>query len=285
MHLTLILVALAVAVWVRLGWANVEANVGAGAAAPWRARWQQTLGRFLFPPLLFGVTAIAVLSMGTQGQMMGLSVGWWGYLLAAAFLTTALLQLGWLAWQGWRSLHQLRTYPTLSQNDATARLLDTPSLFAAQIGFWQPQLVVSRGLLAKLTADQLRAVLTHEQAHLHYRDTFWFFWLGWLRHLTAWLPHTEALWQELLLLRELRADQWAAQRVDPLLVAESLLLVVQSSLTEPDFACSVASANFHLDRLEERIDALLDPEPPQPTAQTWWLLLAFLPLLTLLLHR
>jgi Zn-dependent protease with chaperone function len=50
--------------------------------------------------------------------------------------------------------------------------------------------------------------LAHEQAHAHYRDTFWFFWLN---VLTSWLPHTEALWQEILFLREIRADEKAKE--------------------------------------------------------------------------
>uniref|UniRef100_A0ACD5H1Y5 M48 family metalloprotease n=1 Tax=Desertifilum tharense IPPAS B-1220 TaxID=1781255 RepID=A0ACD5H1Y5_9CYAN len=37
---------------------------------------------------------------------------------------------------------------------------------------------MAQGLLDRLTPEQLNAVLTHERAHSHYRDTFWFFWLG-----------------------------------------------------------------------------------------------------------
>ena len=157
--------------------------------------------------------------------------------------------------------------------------------FAAQIGFWQPQLVITQGLLDQLSTAQIEAVLTHEQAHLHYRDTFWFFWLGWLRQLTAWLPNTERLWQELLLLREMRADRWAANRVDPLLLAESLLQMAQAPLLDLENACAANAS-----RLEERIEALLseaDTAQPADTARLpWlWVLLAFMPLLTTLAHH
>jgi Zn-dependent protease with chaperone function len=170
---------------------------------------------------------------------------------------------------------------------AIGYVLDTPQLFAAQVGFWQSHLVVSQGLLDRLTSEQLNAVLTHEQSHVHYRDTFWFFWMGWLRHFTVWLPNTEALWQELLLLRELRADHWAAQTVDPLILAESLLLTVQDSAAAPNL-CAAFSAAAPLSRLEERIEALL--APPESSNQfnrlsLLGLVVALIPLLTVLFHR
>jgi hypothetical protein len=225
--------------------------------------------------------------MGTQGQMLGLPVGWIGYLLALGFLGVAGFLLLHLAAQGRRSLHQIRTYPTFSVGDNRGHILDTATLFAAQVGFWTPELVISQGLLNRFDSDQLNAVLTHEQAHRHYRDTFWFFWLGWLRQVTAWLPHTEPLWQELLLLRELRADSWAAQKVDSLLLAESLLLVVQSPLLNGEQHCAAFGGSALSDRLEERIETLLG-EPELTDAIPWsnwsWLLLSFLPLLTLPLH-
>jgi Zn-dependent protease with chaperone function len=148
--------------------------------------------------------------------------------------------------------------------------------------------MVSQGLLQSLTEEQLQAVLTHEHAHLHYRDTFWFFWLGWVNRLTAWLPNSTLLWQELLLLRELRADRWAAQHVDSLVLAETLLQVVRSPLApHPNEFLWVAFEEAALgDRLEQRIDALLSPgSPSNCQLHHWlWLALGLIPLLTLPLH-
>jgi Zn-dependent protease with chaperone function len=279
MHLSLILIAVTIACCVRLCYWRSEV---------WVDRWQRTLGLFLFSPLLLLMTAVAMLCMGTKGQMFGLPVGWIGYCLSIGFLSGAGSLLLWRGWQGWRSLRQVQTYPQFNHQGTVGRILDTSSLFAAQVGFWQPELVASRGLLAALTPDQISAVLTHEQAHSYYRDTFWFFGLGWLRQLSIWLPNTEALWQELLLLRELRADQWAAERVDALLVAESLLLVVQAPLQDSENYCAAFGANCPPNRLEERIEALI--EAPVATEETerlpWvWLILAFIPMLTVVLHR
>jgi hypothetical protein len=281
MHLFMILATLALAWSVRFAWSSHTQGT-------WTDRWQRSLWFFLFPPLLLIVTGIAVLCMGTQGKMMGLQVGWFSYWLTLIlFAVVSILGLK-LAWEGWRSVQQTRTYPLQDLGDRFGRLLETPALFSAVIGFWQPELVVSQGMLHTLTPEQLAAVITHEQAHYYYRDTFWFFWLGWVRTCTAWLPHTEALWQELLLLRELRADHWAAQKVDPILLAESLLLVVRSSVLPMTSLCAAFSAVAQNNRLTERIEALLteSESAAQPQIQwSWlWLLLAFLPLATVPFH-
>ena len=275
MHFSLILLAIGIA-WAIRQWAFRPA-IG--------HRWQQTLEQFLLPPLLLLMAVAAVLCMGTRGQMLGWSVGWLGCLLAWSGLSYAVLRGLMLLWQGQRSIAQIQSCPQTEIAGTTARLLDSSTALAAQIGFWQPELVVSQGLLDLLTPAQLEAVLTHEQAHQQYRDTFWFFWLGWVRLLSRWLPHTEALWQELLLLRELRADRWAADRVDALLLAESLLLVVQSPLQDAEY-CAAFSAVAPPSRLEERIEALLNPPSAHASIAVSGLwLLPLLPLLTLLLHR
>jgi len=280
MHLIMILAALAVAWWLRLRWAEPRGT--------WLQRWQRSLFLFLFPPLLLLMTAIAVLCMGTQGQMLGLQTGWFSYVLTLSCLGIVAVLCLKLAWEGWQSLKSARNCPPLNLEGRQVRLLNTGALFAAQIGFWQPELVVSQGLLQTLAPAHLETVLAHEQGHYYYRDTFWFFWLGWMRSCTAWLPNTDALWQELLVLRELRADHWAALQVDPLLLAESLLMVVSTSPVSSEVFCAALDSASSRDRLEERIDALLaQPEPtPKPSFQSWiWVFLAFLPLVTVLLHN
>ncbi|MBD2451553.1 M56 family metallopeptidase [Nostoc sp. FACHB-152] len=280
MHLVIILATLAVSWILRCSWVNSQGN--------WNARWRRSLFVFLFPPLLIFMTAIAVLFMGPQGKMGGAYTGWFSYDLAFMSLGFFAFLCIKLAVQGWQSVQSARHSPLVNLDSQPVRLLNTPALFAGQIGFWQPELVVSQGLLQTLSPAHVESVLAHEQGHHHYRDTFWFFWLGWVRSCTAWLPNTNALWQELLVLRELRADSYAASQVDPLLLAESLLLVVSQTcvLPESDICCAALDDGVG-DRLEQRINALL--APPEPTATTKWrswhgFLLAFLPLLTVLFH-
>jgi Zn-dependent protease with chaperone function len=276
MHLFMIITAVAVAYWLRS-----SGNIPQGN---WHLRWQKTLFLFLFPPLLIFMTVTAVVCMGTQGKMGGMYTNPFSYILA-------LISLGFfnilglkLVLGGWKAIKSARECPQVNLNGKPVRILQTKALFAGQIGFWQPELVVSEGLLETLSPIHLESVLAHEQGHYQYRDTFWFFWLGWMRSCTAWLPNTEPLWQELLVLRELRADSYAASQVDPLVLAESLLLVVSNNPITSDVCCAALGAG---DRLEQRIEALLTPPEPISERQlpSWRIfLLAFLPLITVVFH-
>jgi Zn-dependent protease with chaperone function len=283
MHLILILAALIVACSVRLRW-SVSCN-------NWTRRWERSLVLFLFPPLLLLATATAILFMGIGGQMLGIQIlgieeGKLSYLLAVTYLTIAAFWLMKLAIDGIVFVKQIRSYPQQKIAGKTVRVLNTPALFSALVGFWKPEFAVTSGLLKALDAARLQAVIAHEQAHYYYRDTFWFFWLGWLRQITAWLPQTQALWEELLTLRELRADAKAAVKVDSLLLAEALLLVASYPQGYLDIACVVGAAGLP-NRLEERIDALLTETEMPSKLNRWfwsWLILTLLPLVTVPFH-
>ncbi|MCH4902859.1 M48 family metalloprotease [Cylindrospermopsis raciborskii CHAB3438] len=283
MHLLMLITAVTIAYTLRYSAYIPQGN--------WHLRWSRTLFFFLFPPLLILMTVMAVVCMGTQGQMVGIYTDYFSYVLGWLFLGFLVFVALKLAWQGWQSLKSARECPTINLTGQSARLLPTSALFAGQIGFWSPELVVSQGLLKHLSPEQLESVLAHEQGHYSYRDTFCFFWLGWIRSCSACLPNTEPLWQELLMLRELRADSYAAARVDPLVLAESLLLVVSSQPLAWDIFCAALSSS-KVDRLEQRIDALLSPlEPNWPewdlkSKLHYWRVfaLALLPLVTVFFH-
>ena len=265
----------------RFGWIDIHSD--------WSRRWSVALGAFLLPPLLILAMAIAVLTMGIHGSMLGHGVGHLGYGFA---LVTLLGFAGVLTWQGVHSLRshwRIRRLPLTQVQGFVARRLESHLPFAARVGFWRPVLVVSQGLQNLLAEAEVAAVLHHEQAHLTYRDTFWFFWLGWLRTSTAGLPGTATLWDELLLLREMRADRWAAQSHDPLLLAESLLKMAQAAVpVEPGWV--MFSEGHEANRLEQRIDALLAPAPQaqQYDSAVLWVMvslaIATLPLLTHMFH-
>ncbi|MBE9078022.1 M56 family metallopeptidase [Romeria aff. gracilis LEGE 07310] len=297
MHGFLLLLSTAIAVGLRLTMRADLTKAGPGRLFPrrpssdlaWETRWRRTLASFALPPLLILATALAVLAMGLRGYMLGLPVGWLGYSVALGLIGMALGVLAWLAGLGMRSRQQICALPPVIIQNQPGRQLDSAVPFAARVGFWQPELIVSRGLTAVLTPSEVEAVLLHEQAHRRYRDPFWFFWLGWLGRISAWLPATQQLWQELLLLRELRADRWAARRVEPLILAESLLKMTQFAVPEPNGWVLFASQR-QVSRLEERINVLLDsPSLVQNSGYSWlWLglgsLILCLPLLTMLLH-
>ena len=252
----------------------------------WSGRWYRTLFLFCLPGLLMLTTAVTVLYMGCHGQMLGVQAGSVGCLLSLGLILFAVASWLRLVYRSYRSLRQIRRYPQQQIGKMMARIFELDLPYSAQVGFWQSELIISRGLLATLDTEHLTAVMAHERAHAQYRDTFWFFWLGWIRSFSFWLPNTEALWQELLLLRELRADCKAAESVDFLLLAESLLAVAKAPLESPAGCIGFNDAQTG-DRLQARIDSLLNQSESIENRrwQHWsWLSWLFLPLLTIPLH-
>ncbi|ELS01086.1 Zn-dependent protease with chaperone function [Xenococcus sp. PCC 7305] len=280
MHLMMIAIALVLAWSIRLIPLNFQGT--------WGQRWQRSLFGFLVPPLILVTTALAIVFMGTEGSMLGFpAASGLSYGLAITFLLITLIYGNRLRDRALKTCRKIGKYPNqiIAGNSVKFLAIDLP--YVAQIGFWEPQLVISQGLLDILDPEQLTAVLAHEQAHLQYRDTFWFFFLGWLRAVASWLPNTEELWQELLLLREIRADLKAAQTVDALVLAESLLLVAQApGKSSFNFGATLYSS-LNGDRLSQRIDALIGAAqlPNHNNLYCWsWLFPVFIPWLAIPFH-
>ena len=278
MHTVMIVMALLSALLLRCFWCPKSLN--------YTQRCQRTLFYFLFPPMFLLMTAMAVFGMGTQGKMLGMETGYFSYGLSGLFLLSAIAQLGGQALRQWRNSTLKANITTIGNH--SAYLLPVSIPYSAQVGWWQSHLVVSEGLLSILDTAHLEAVIAHEKAHLHYRDTFWFFWLGWLHRTTLWLPNSRSLFQELLLLRELRADWKAAQTVDPLLLAEALVTVAKYEAQYPEVGGEGLSCTASKSRLEERIEALINQEeiitPPlvRVGGELVW---AFTPLVTVPWHH
>jgi Zn-dependent protease with chaperone function len=253
----------------------------------WRARWHYTITLFLFPTLLLFTTAISIVWMGPHGRMVWMGNDWLSYCLAIGFLGMTGFSLLKQSWGAWQLLCRVRTYPIADLEGTSVRLLDLSIPCIAQIGFWQTELVISQGFIVALDLEHRAAAIAHEQAHDRYHDTFYFFWLGWVRQVTAWLPQTEVMWQELLVLREIRADRWASAQTDPLLVAEALLSIVQYTPVFPEHLCAAFSQMTATNRLDRRIEALLTTTEPieLPSIWSWaWLLFTLLPLFTIPFH-
>ncbi|MEM6427361.1 MAG: M56 family metallopeptidase [Cyanobacteria bacterium P01_C01_bin.73] len=230
-------------------------------------RWRQSLLGFVAAPLLLVSTALSIVCMGPRGNMVAPWEGWLTYAAAWIFLGYGCGLLVVLAFQGYLAERQIKALEIIVVHNQSARLLPTDLPYSAQVGLWRAELVISQGLIDQLDGEHLAAVLAHEQAHLWFQDTLWSFWLGWLRRWTSWLPHSQSLWEELMFLRELRADAWATQQTSRFVLAESLVQVAQSpnlqspnlhspDLTEPlvsaPFSCAVAPG-----RLAQRVDLLL----------------------------
>jgi hypothetical protein len=281
MHLIMLL-SILLMVWL---WRCATTNDLTGT---WSERWQRSLEILLLPPLLLLVSAVAIVQMGPHGQMVWGWEGWISYWLSIAFLGFAMLCLVNMVIKGFKTLAKVRTYKRVRLGRQIVRVLNIGTPFSAQIGFWRPELIVTQGLLETLDNEHLQAVLAHEQAHYYYRDTFWFFGLSWLRQITGWLPHSQAIWQDLLILRELRADQWAARYTDSLLLAESLLMVVQYPAVFEDSYHAAFNNLTSPDRLAQRIEALITKSDSFGSVAWWrygWIFISLTPLLVVPLHN
>lgn len=279
MHWLMLTIAVLLTAW----WRRVPSE---GLGSP-SQRWGRSLLRFAAPPMLLLATAGAIACMGAEGEMMGMPASGASYAIALGCLTYSAGALVYLATGSWAAWRQARSYPEEAIAARTVRVIESEFPFSAQVGMWRPELVVTRGLLELLDEPHVDAVLAHEEAHARTRDTFWFFWLGWLRACTRWLPQTEALWHELLLLRELRADAQAVNDVDPLLLAESLLEVARYPVQVSEELYAPLSCSAPPNRLQERIEALLVPSGEGAIAFSWlWggFAIVLLPFLTLPLH-
>jgi Zn-dependent protease with chaperone function len=288
MHSSLLLITGVIAVVWRWRWRS--------STRSWQARWQSALVAFCLPPLMVMLAAGAVLSMGHHGTMMGWSVspvGCWVSLAVLAWLgSVGAYTLG----RAMQTALRLRQYATVVlPSGGQARYLDIDLPMAAQVGLWQSSLLVSRGWLEQLPPAEQHAMLAHEQAHAAYHDPLCFLGLGMIRRFSGWLPSTPALWEELLLLREMRADRRAAEISDPLLLAELLVklsrqMTLSTQGCTPDLEpCLGFNEAQSLSRLEQRVNALLEPNPMAEPARLGpraliLLMVAVLPLTATWLH-
>lgn len=292
MHIQMIGLAVAIAVFSRWAIGHFQMNL-AQLESNWSTRWHWALIAFVMPPLLLIATAFSIAFMGTSAAHLWESQLSYG--LSLSFLGLAASRWIYLVWAALKTQRSLQQYPhqpiAAQATEVTGRVMGVSAVFSAQVGLWSSDLVVSQGLLDHLDKAHLEAVLAHESGHAHYRDTFWFFWLGGLRQMTGWLPYTEMLWQELLLLREMRADSWAARTVDPLILAESLMSVITAPLMATEAICAGFSCAAPRSRLAQRIDALLSEDKAAPVNSSegsiWqWVAIApaLTPLLTIPFH-
>ena len=256
------------------------------------SRWQISLITFIVPPLLLIVTTISIVSMGYDGKMLGLPSSRFSYSTSIIFLGIALVKFIKTTLQGCDSVKVIKNYPKQVINNYLVRIVEIDLPYSAQIGFWNPELIISSGLLKSLDLNHLKAVIAHEEAHKNYHDTFYFFWLGWLKTISSWLPNTNMIWEELLLLREIRADKEAIKNIDPLVLAESLIIVARKmNLVAKNNSTSFVEVCFHdmntNSRLEKRIKALFEMSEnlENNNSHINYLLLVLLPLLSIPFHN
>ncbi|MBE9223183.1 M56 family metallopeptidase [Cyanobacterium stanieri LEGE 03274] len=261
--------------------------------------WNYSLFFFIAPVLLILMSSIAIVTMGYEGQMWGFQATIISYILAWFCLGFAVINLIVYAVEIKLISQKIAGFKEEEVLGERVKILESSFPYAGLIGFESQKkglfmflnesyLVLSRGLINLLSPEHLEAVIAHEKSHQKHHDPLIFFCLSYCKRITFWLPNNDNLWQNLVLLRELRADNTASQSVDFLLLAESLLMVTQEAMKEVNPMDNNMVCPFINFRLNERIDALIN-DGHRVNSFRWyqltWILLVFIPFLTIPFHQ
>lgn len=125
--------------------------------------------------------------------------------------------------------------------------------YAFTHGIWRPRVVVSTGLVAQATHDELVAVLRHEGYHVRHRDPLKVLALRTWGAALAFLPIVPTVFQRLLDRQELRADRAAVRQSGVAALAGAMLKAVGRPEAGPATALTAIGGP---PLLETRVDHL-----------------------------
>ena len=183
--------------------------------------------------------------------------------VSIAVLLPALLLVCRAIWSVFSQLKLTRALIRSSRDSelgCDVRVLDQDSSIAITVGFIRPVILLSQGLLARVSQETLNVILAHERAHVVRHDTAWSLVDTVIASLLP--PHLRvALLRELELSREQACDGWAARSEGRLQVARALVAVTRLELSRPAVGMSIGSSS-----LEARVISLLEP----PVKRWWW---------------
>lgn len=172
-----------------------------------------------------------------------------------------------------------RSIRLLSADDST-----DPAAF----GFWRWTIVLPNGIESRLDKDQLRAVLTHEAAHLVRGDTRWLFFGGLLHRCFAWQPLNLLAVREWRRASECLCDDWAVERgVTGITLAKCLTQLAEWRLDSAACSAGLAAVGAK-SSLRMRVERLLTAKPARDVWQRGWsgavMVVALLGIAWLLVH-
>lgn len=178
---------------------------------------------------------------------------------------------------GWFTARALGALAGLARASRLATRMLDPRFGDAQLGAWvlptemplcllvglvRPAVVVSQGLVARVSSGDLAVMLHHERAHAVRRDTL----LRLLAHAATvfvWRPARARLLRALTLAAEQSCDEAAGRAVGDRLRVAEVILTVERLLQTPSGLANVA-ASFGGD-VPARVEALLEPPRPPGT--------------------
>lgn len=145
-------------------------------------------------------------------------------LIAVGLVLFALVRLVWGLQSSLRAQRLADRLQDATATESRRRVLqvDTPAADCFSIGLSRPVIVMTDGLVQALTAEELAAVLAHEQAHLAHRDLPAELLLRAVSDALIWLPTTHYFLHTARGAIERRCDEVAAAETSPAALAGAL---------------------------------------------------------------
>lgn len=198
-------------------------------------------------------------------------------LTALAVLIAVLLSAG---AQVLRARRRHRTLLRLISRDDPGvpgvRVLDHPSAAAYCVPGLRSQVVVSEGALRLWSRDELTAVLAHEAAHVRERHDLVLLPFAALRRALPWSKVVREAQEQVELLVEMAADDWARRYCSPRRLATALLRFgTAGAMPAPSGMLSLHASN-----VMARVDRLIKPGPELPASLRFGILALSVALVT-----
>lgn len=150
-----------------------------------------------------------------------------------------------------------KTFPSRQSTGISPLSHSRPARPAAFcFGIRKSYVVITQGLLDRLDADEQAAAVWHEAHHARVREPLKCLAARLAAQTFFWLPVLDDLLDRYLLVKELEADRFAAQRTSRRALAGALHEVIGAST--PAGAVGLA------DRAASRVDRLFDDRAPLP---------------------
>jgi Zn-dependent protease with chaperone function len=148
--------------------------------------------------------------------------------------------------------------------DAPALAVVTTFPIVAVVGLFKPTLIIARSVLSACSADELRAVLAHEQGHMNRHDNLSRLAMTAAPDVLAWLPISARIFAAWCEASEEAADDESArgQAEDRMHLASALIKVARLAAAAPPPPVVPAAALYTGHHLDTRVRRLLRP----PTA-------------------
>lgn len=147
-----------------------------------------------------------------------------------------------------------------SDTPAGVEVVEHDEAFAFTFGLGEPRVVISRGLVDRLSSDELAAVVAHERYHVCARDPLKLLLARAAARTCFFLPAVRHLMFRYLASRELAADRQSLRNVDRSALAGALFkVVVGPRWDELDAAAAMADPEL----LAVRIDQLERGDEPR----------------------